>query len=261
MGEKLLNCLFAFLIVLAIWELVSRYGLVSSIFLPSPIEVLKSVPENYPAVLSNLLTTLQHVLIGYSLGVFLGILLGAISGWYIFFGGLLEPIVHSLYSIPKITFIPLFILWFGFNEKPIIVCIMLSAFFPVYLNTVSGVKKANKKWVEMVINLGANKLEILKKIIFPASLPFITSGMGIAIGKSITTAIAAEMILGLVGLGGLIYMAGELFKPEIIIFSQIILAIIGMIFYSIFNVFEEKYIFKWLPKEKYKINKYETGLG
>jgi ABC-type nitrate/sulfonate/bicarbonate transport system permease component len=244
--EIIITILFVFIL----WEVLTRSGIINTIFLPPPSKVFLAFPKNANEIFENFFITLKHISIGYFLGAVFGVLLGSISGWYRFLEKSVGNIVNALYPIPRITYLPLFILWFGYNETPIIVIIALSTFFPTFINTLSGVKKTDKRLIEVGKNFGANKVQILKKITFPSALPHITTGLRLGIGGSITSGIAAEMLIGLMGLGGVIYLAGEFFKPEIIILSQIVIAIFGLILYKIFDLIEYRYLLRWMPREK-----------
>ncbi len=244
--EIIITTLFVFFL----WEVLTRFNVINTVFLPPPSEVFLAFPNNANEIFNALIITLKHISVGYFFGAVFGILLGAVSGWYRFIEKSLGNLVNALYPIPKITFLPLFVLWFGYGETPIIVIIALSTFFPTFINTLSGVKKTDKGLIEVGKNFNANKFQILKKITFPSALPHITTGLRLGIGRSISSGIAAEMLIGLMGLGGVIYLAGEFFKPEIIILSQIVLAIFGLIIYKIFDFIEYRYLLRWMPREK-----------
>ena len=242
--EIIITIIFVFVL----WEVLTRFSIINTVFLPPPSEVFLAFPNNANEIFSALIITLKHIGIGYFFGAVFGISLGAISGWYRFLEKSLGNLVNALYPIPRITFLPLFILWFGYGEIPIIVIITLATFFPIFINTLSGVKKTDKRLIEVGKNFSANKIQILKKITFPSALPHITTGLRLGIGRAVTSGIASEMLIGLMGLGGIIYLAGEFFKPEIIILSQIILSIFGLILYKFFDLIEYRYLLRWMPR-------------
>ena len=244
--EIIITIVFVFIL----WEVLTKSGIINTIFLPPPSKVFLAFFKNANEIFENFFITLNHIFIGYFIGSIIGISLGAISGLYKTLDKYLGNLVNALYPIPRITYLPLFILWFGYNEIPIIVIIALAAFFPAFFNTFSGIKKTDKRLIEVGKNFGAKKIQILKKITFPSALPYITTGLRLGIGRAITSGIAAEMLIGLIGLGGVIYLAGEFFKPEIIILSQVILAIFGLIIYKIFDSIEYRYLLRWMPREK-----------
>ncbi len=244
--ETILTFLFLFIL----WELLTRFEIINTIFLPPPSRVLSAFLDEGGKIFHALLVTLKHIGEGYLLGSFFGILLGFLAALCKFFEKSLGSLVNAFYSVPRITFLPLFILWFGYGEIPLIIIIALAVFFPTFINTLSGIKKVDKRLIEVGKNFGANRFQILRKIIFPSSLPYITTGLRVGIGRAITSAIASEMIVGLMGLGGIIYLAGEFFKPEIIILSQIVLIIISLIIYKSFDFIEYHYLLRWMPREE-----------
>ena len=117
-------------------------------------------------IVINIYITLKHVTVGYFIGIMLAFYFGILIGWYKTLDTALAPLLLIVSAIPIVTFLPLFILWFGLGETPIFVCAIIAAFFPSLLNTISGVKKVDKSYIEVARNFGANDKKILTKVIF-----------------------------------------------------------------------------------------------
>lgn len=242
----------SFLFLLTIWQSVVSFGLVSSIFLPAPSEVFFALIKNYLYLFTSLLFTLKHIALGYLVGVLLAIILGGLIGSWRKIELSIKPLVLIISTVPIVTFLPLFILWFGLNEKPVILCAIIAAFFPTLLNTISGIKEVDYRYIEVAKNFTNNKRKIFEKVIIPATLPHIANGLRSSIIVTFLVTPPAEMIIGSDGLGQLIEKGAELLKSDLIILGQITLGLIGITLLKIFDIIEKKYILPWLPWAKNK---------
>jgi len=253
--KKLINLIYpaiSFLLLLIIWQAVVNFGFINSIFLPSPVKVLFALVKNYHYLLISLLLTLKHITLGYFTGTILAIIFGCLISYQQKIELSVKPLVLIIGTIPVVTFLPLFILWFGLNEKPIILCAIIAAFFPTLLSTISGIKKIDYRYLEVARNFTENKRKIMNKVTIPAALPYITNGLKNSIILTFLVTPPAEMIMGSGGLGQLIEKGAELLKPDLIILGQITLGLTGVIILKIFDLVEKKYILPWLPWIKNK---------
>jgi len=236
--------------LLILWEAAIRLGFIKSIFLPSPSMVFLAFLKNYEYLISSILITSKNIIIGYFIGITLAIFLGILIGQYKKIDLSISPILLIISPIPIITFLPLFILWFGLGTTPIILCASMGAFFPTLLTTISGVKKINRKYIEVAENLNLKKKTILKKIVLPASFPYITSGLRTSIQTTFILTPVAEMIMGDAGLGGFIWRNADLFRTELVILGQITLGVMGLSLFKIFDLVEKKYLLPWMQIKK-----------
>lgn len=244
--SKLTYPIISFASTLVIWQSIVDLKFIKSVFLPPPSEVLLGLLKNYEYLSVSILITLKHIIIGYFIGILLAIFWGFIVGWYKNIDLSIKPLLLIISPIPIVTFLPLFILWFGLGITPIILCAVIGSFFPTFTATISGIKKIDKDYIEVAKNFNKNQRQILTAIIFPASLPYITSGFGTSIQLTFLITPVAEMIMGDVGLGGFIWRNADLFKTELVILGQITLGIIGLILFKIFDLIERKYILPWV---------------
>jgi sulfonate transport system permease protein len=181
-------------------------------------------------------------LIGFGIASIAGIILGLAIGLVPFIYIILESIINFLKNIPPIAWIPLAILWFGIGELSKIYIIAYSAFFPILLNTIFGVRSIDKILLKMAKNIKLNKLYFLKEIIIPASLPSIFTGLRIGMGTGWMALIAAEMIGATSGLGFMIEESRQLLLVSRVIVGILSIGFCGFICDKILQSIEKKLI-------------------
>ena len=140
----------------------------------------------------------------------------------------MDPLIQILRPIPPIAYIPLAILWFGLGNPPAVFLISIGAFFPVLINTIAGVRNVDGIYIRAAKNLGANQSVMFARIILPAAIPYILSGIRIGIGTSFIVVIVAEMIAVNNGLGFRILEAREYFWSDKIIAGMLTIGLLGL---------------------------------
>lgn len=215
-------------LTLAIWEWYGRG--VDPVFMSYPTAILEAVPAmiasgELPKALGSSVTGLA---IGLSLSIVFGTLFGLLMGRYRVFDQVLDLQINALYATPNVALIPLLILWFGLGLLSKIVIIFLAAFFPIIVNTYAGVRNVGRGLVEVALAEGANEAQIFTKIVVPASLPFIMTGIRLAMGRAVVAMVVAEMFTALAGLGGAIMNYGNAFKTDKLFVIMIVLALLGV---------------------------------
>ena len=230
---------------LVVWQLIVSLGLVNKLFLPSPTNVLLAFAREWPYVLSSTLITIGDIAIGFSVGVSLALVLGVTFGWYRKLGSFLGPSLLIISPIPIVTFVPLFILWFGLGKPPVILCGILGAFFPTFLNSMSGVRHADVSLIEVAQNFHANNRTILWKVVLPSASPHIINGLRISMQMAFLITPVAEMIMGDIGLGGLIWRSADLFNTELVLVGQLTLGLMGLTLYKVFDHMETNFLLRW----------------
>lgn len=232
------------LLLILLWEILCSSNLISTIFLPSPSEIIKALIKLAVTgeLMRSLLASLQRIFLGFILGSLLGLFIGLISGTSSLASRIATPLISLLYPIPKIALLPLFILWLGLGELSKVTLIALGVFFPVAINTYSGVKNIDPLLMKVAISFDASKWQILKNVIIPSSLPMIFTGLHLAAGTSLLLLVAAEMIAAQEGLGALILHYGDLMIIDHLMAGIIALALLGLAFSSILHWLECKII-------------------
>jgi NitT/TauT family transport system permease protein/sulfonate transport system permease protein len=214
-----------------IWQLIATSGGVDPMMLTPPAEVFRSAlalaktGELYEHIHSSVV----RIVTGYMLGSALGIAAGVLLGRSAFLEAFVGPILQMARAIPPLALVPLIIFWFGISEGAKIALIAWATFFPVWINTLLGVKGANPLYIRAGRSLGASRLVLLRKVVIPAALAQIFAGMRVALSMSFTVLVAAELAGALAGLGYLIQMSALSFRIDNIFVGIVILAVLGFL--------------------------------
>jgi len=219
-----------FVAVIALWELGSRYGLISNIALPAPSQALTAVMDlvHTGMLWKHLGASLYRLILGWMLGSLLGIAVGLLIGLFSLARAGLLPLVSALFPIPKIALLPLFIVWFGIGEGSKVATILFGTFFPTVIATYGGVDNVDRNLIRMGQSFGLPWRSIVRKIIIPGAMPAILSGFRISASIAIVLLVAAEMIGAEHGIGAYILMAGALFATDQLVAGVALLSLIGL---------------------------------
>jgi NitT/TauT family transport system permease protein len=254
-------------VAIAIWQWVAGMGWVNENILPSPLQVWRKwVAYLLPlqdfatwhdinhgswfawAVSGELITdaigSLYRVIVGFLVGAGLALPVGLVMGASRVAYGWLNPLFQLLRPIPPIAYIPLSILWFGLGNPPAIFLIALGAFFPVLMNTIAGVRQVDGIYLRAARNLGASGPTMFLRVILPAAVPYILTGMRIGIGTAFIVVIVSEMIAVNNGLGFRILEAREYFWSDKIIAGMITIGLLGLAIDSGMNRLNN-YLLRW----------------
>lgn len=217
-------------VLIAAWEALSRAGVINPIILPAPSAVfLRWVRYARDGeLLRDAISSLYRVFVGFAIGTVLALPLGLAMGVsrtaYAFF----NPVLQVLRPIPPIAYIPLAILWFGLGNPPAFFLISLGAFFPVLMNTIAGVRSVDAIYIRAAQNLGADRSAMFRRIVIPAAMPHILTGIRVGFGVAFIVVIVAEMIAVNNGLGYRILEAREYFWSDKIVAGMITIGLLGL---------------------------------
>lgn len=241
--------LISITVFLMAWEALVR--LLANPYFPGPMSVFNALIrmalfgdiDGYTLIVHTY-ASLERVMIGFFIAIITGVPLGLLIGIFPTIRSLSFPIIEPIRFIPPIAWIPLsIILLVGTSRYAFL--IWIGAFFPILLNTIAGVKRTSLTLIQMAKTFGANRTQVITKIIFPSSLPEIMTGLRVGLGVGWMCIVAAEMIGGdPVGLGRLIIKYANLLQTDVIIAGMITIGIIGLLInYIILSL--EKRMFKW----------------
>lgn len=219
-------------VLLILWEIVCRLQIVPPLFLPAPTEIVKAGWEMITSgeLHENLFASLYRIVAGYVIGAIVGIIIGLILGFSKWADAIFTPIVYSIYPIPKIALLPLIILWFGIGEMPKVAIIALGVFFPVVINTFSGVKNVDPILIKAAVTFGSNHLNVIRKVILPGALPTIFAGLKLSAGTSLLLLVSAEMIAAEKGIGAMVLHYGNLMITTKLMVGVLLLSLLGLLF-------------------------------
>ena len=242
------------LVAVLSWQAASHLEWLNPQILPSPLAVLKrwheyatpSAPYDPTRgdylewllsgeLIGDTLGSLYRVLAGFAIGAGLALPLGLLMGANRLAHALLNPLFQVLRPIPPIAYIPLSILWFGLGNPPAIFLISIGAFFPVLMNTMTGVRQVDALYIRAARNLGIGRWAMFTRVMLPAAMPYILSGARIGMGTAFIVVIVSEMIAVNNGLGFRILEAREYFWSDKIIAGMLSIGLIGLSIDTVMN--------------------------
>jgi NitT/TauT family transport system permease protein len=237
-------------LVLALWEILSRHEVVHEIILPAPSQILEGTwtvvtLENFHRELG---TTLLEVLVGFLLALVLGVGIGILTGTYELFRKSIYPYIVAFQVIPKVVFAPIFLAWFGFGIESKIVMAAVIAFFPCLINTAVGLRATSEDEVMLMRSYVATRRQIFLKLTLPKALPFIFAGIKTAFTFSLIGAIVAEFVGTYHGLGLMIQTFSFALQMPLVFAVIFIISATGIILYSILDYVDRKIVF-WRREE------------
>ncbi len=218
-------------LVLAVWEIAARLTGVNSLYMPRPSQIFVALVAMFSTggLLNDLMMTLYRVFAGFAIAMVVGTLLGVWIAISPRVRAVADMWVAALYPLPKVTLIPLLIIWLGTGGPFMLTISALGAIFPILINTVLGVRQCDPGLVLAARDLGATSQQIVRKVLIPSAIPSIFTGMRLGLGVSIILVVAAEMVVGKVGLGARLYLAGQILETEQVFAILIVLATLGIV--------------------------------
>jgi NitT/TauT family transport system permease protein len=234
-------------LLLTLWHVLAVSGYYEPAVLPSPAAVVKRwlaymmPPDQFdPAKYGRIawafsgemgldaLSSLHRIVTGFVIGAGLALPLGLVMGASRTFNALFDPLVQFLRPIPPIAYIPLSMLWFGLGNPPAVFIITIGAFFPVLLNTISGVQHVDAIYIRAAHNMGAGPFTLFWRVILPAATPYILTGCRVGIGTAFICVIVAEMVAVNNGVGYRILEAREYLWSDKVIAGMFTIGLMGL---------------------------------
>jgi len=231
LAERILPTL-SILGFILLWQVFVDFRGIPAIYLPAPTEIVKTLWEMIldGSIFVHLGATLLRIFAGFLLAAFTGIIVGLMMGMSRIFERIADPWIAALYPLPKISLIPLLIIWLGTGEGYKILISAVTAFFPIAMSTYAGVRQVDRGLVKAAEDLGANRTQVQLNVILPAAIPSIFSGLQLGMGVTIILVVAAEMIGGSSrggGMGYLLIHAGQVMETEKVFASLVVLTLMG----------------------------------
>ncbi len=230
------------LLLLLVWEALSRSGKFTPYQLPAPTAVLERIwSEALSGDLAiNTALTLYRALVSFAICAVGGVLIGMamsrnkIANWFF------DPIISVGFPMPKIAFLPVVILWLGVYDVSKITIIVIDAIFPVIAATVIAIQGVEREFIWSARNMGATNREVLFQIVLPAAMPQIMTGLQVALPLTLIVAVVAEMLMGGYGLGGAMMTASR-FANSVGVFAGIVeIAVIGYILVKAMSIMRRR---------------------
>jgi ABC-type nitrate/sulfonate/bicarbonate transport system permease component len=214
--------------VLALWEFVGRR--INPLFMSYPTAIATAAVSMIASgeLAVALLSSLRTLVIGFALASVAGITIGLLIGRYRLVDAASDWMVNALYATPLIALIPLVVLWFGLGDAAKLFIVTLMAVFPILINTSAGVRNVPRALIDVSTAFDANERQVFTKIILPASLPYMMTGLRLGIGRAIIAMVAAEFFTSITGLGALIVKYGNQYDTASMFVPILLLMLLGI---------------------------------
>lgn len=222
--------------LLALWVIATKYQLASPLFLPSPVDVatqaIAVASDGYAngTLLEHVLASLGRISLALAFGIGLGIPVGLIMGLNRWAKGILSVPIDIYWGLPPLAYLPLLIIWLGIGETSKILLLSLSAFAPICYAAQAGVRSVPQERINAARSLGASTLQVFTTIVLPSALPEVLTGVRIAIGATLSTLVAAELIAAQSGVGYMIMSAANFLATDVVFVGLIVIAIFAFVF-------------------------------
>jgi ABC-type nitrate/sulfonate/bicarbonate transport system permease component len=247
--RKILGTL-SVVIFLTIWELIGNtLQLINPMFMSAPSLVMKAAVQLFTSgeIWNDLYVSGIEFFWGYFLSIIFAIPFGIAIGWYKRFAYICDPFVNAMNATPRVALLPLVIIWLGIGILSKVGIIFLGAVFPLLINTRDGVKTTPANLLTAARSFGASEWQIFRAVVLPSTVPFILTGLRLAVGRALIGVMVGELYAATAGIGFMITVAGATFQTDKVFVGVLIFAITGMILTDVIDRMEHKFD-KWRPK-------------
>ncbi|WP_407175098.1 ABC transporter permease subunit [Bradyrhizobium sp. STM 3562] len=234
--------------LLAVWQALSATGIVSTAIVPAPSDIWNAARQLAARgeLQHDILVSLRRVVIGFGTGASAGLLLGLVVGLFEPARDLIDRSLQMIRTVPHLALVPLMILWFGIGEEPRLILVAMGSLFPVYINTVGGIRNVDPKLIELGKSYGLGRIALVWSVVLPAALQPILVGIRYALGVAWLTLVVGETIASRDGVGYLVQNARELLRIDIIVLAVILYSIAGWLSDLITRLIERR-LLRWHP--------------
>jgi NitT/TauT family transport system permease protein len=219
-------------VVILAWQAIAVLGNISPTILPPPTMIFEQLTENFPLILKHTAPTTYETLLAFVISIPLGIVLAALMVYSTAAHQALYPNIIFFQLIPKIALAPLFIVWLGIGPSSRITFSVFICFFPILIATVAGLQSVEQNMLRLCRSLRMSDWQILIRIRFPSSPPFIFSGMKVSVTLAIIGIVVGEFIASQAGLGYLILFASSRQQTDLALACIAMLCVVGLILYG-----------------------------
>lgn len=240
----------AVVIFLTVWELCGNIlQLINPMFMSAPSLIFKAGWQMFASgeIWNDLYVSGIEFFWGYVLSVVFAIPFGIGIGWYKRFAYVCDPFVNAMNATPRVALLPLVIIWLGIGILSKVGIIFLGAVFPLLINTRDGVKTTPANLLTAARSFGASEWQIFKSVVLPSTVPFILTGLRLAVGRALIGVMVGELYAATAGIGFMITVAGATFQTDKVFVGVLIFAISGMVLTDLIDRFEHRFD-KWRPK-------------
>lgn len=231
-----------------IWQVGSDAGWIDKFFVSSPLDIIGAAVREVqlPRFWNDLRVSMTELAGGLLLAVALGVPIGLAIGWYTRVSYTFDPWLNFFNSLPRIALLPLIVLWVGLGLEAKLIVIFLGGFFSIAISTTQGVKTVDKALLDVATSFRAKQRKVFTAVVLPGSLPFILTGLRLAVGRCLIGVIIGELYAQTEGIGVMIGKASATFQSDRMFFGILIFTLSGIFFTEIIRLFERR-VQRWRP--------------
>lgn len=223
-----------YVVAFLLWQLATKVFAIPAFILPSPITILEQGAHNAATLGSNLWTTLVEVLIGFAIAAAGSVPLGVVLIYSKTIERVIYPFLVAFQATPKVALAPILVVWFGFGLTSKVLLALITAAFPIVINTVIGMKQTPREMIYLLRSLKASPWQVFAKTRLPVAAPYIFGGMKIGITLAVVGAVVGEFIASNAGLGYLLLVSNNNLDTPMLFAVVLVLAIMSsLLFYAV----------------------------
>jgi len=237
-------------IFLTVWELVGNvFQWINPMFMSSPSLIFKAAVQLFASgeIYHDLYVSGVELFGGYFLAVAVGIPMGILVGWYKRMSYVFDPFINAMNATPRVALLPLIIIWLGIGILSKVGIIFLGAVFSILINTRDGVKTTPANLLNAARSFGASEWMVFKTVVIPSTVPFILTGLRLAVGRALVGVLVGELYAATAGIGFMITVAGATFQTDKVFVGVLIFALGGMLGMELLTKVERRFD-KWRPQ-------------
>ncbi len=247
--ERPLFSLGAVIAFFAAWEIVGTSGMVNPLFISAPSKIALAAVKmfNDPAIGNDIYVSGQEFVIGFVGAILIGIPFGLLMGWYRRFNYMFDPFISALNATPRVALTPLLIIWLGIGIWSKVALVFLGAFFPIVINTETGVRALDELLLRAARSFGARDRQIFRTIALPGSIPFILAGIRVGLGRALVGIVVGELVGATAGIGYQMAISAATFQTDRLFVGLFMITGFGVIVTNIVNRLERRFD-AWRPQ-------------
>jgi len=236
------------MLCLLAWEICADTGAINPLLVSSPSRVARAgvVLCADPDFWNDMRVSASEFAFGYCAAAAIGVPLGLAMGLWRRMSYILSPFVDTLNAVPRVTLLPLLIIWFGIGIWSKVAVVFLGAVIPIVISTLSGVRTSEARFVAMARSFSASRVRIFGSIVLPGSVPFIFTGLKYAAGRALLGVVVGELYAATAGVGHLIADAGNMFQTDTLFFGVLVFTATGLIVVGALGRLE-RHFERWRP--------------
>jgi len=239
----------AVVVVLAVWQAFWSAGKISPLFFSGPSAIVERFWDEllHGRLRSDMRYSGLNFVLGFAMALVLGVILGVIIGWYRKIEMLTNPFVNSLYAIPRVAMIPLIIIWFGIGIWSKVFIVFMTAFFPILINTIGGIRATDPDLLRAARAFCASDWQIFKTLAVPGAVPFILTGIRQGVALGLIGVVVGEMFGGSEGIGFMVAYGSQTFDTAQLFVGVMVIAFAGILLTWLTERLE-RHFSRWRPE-------------